>query len=76
MIANATHASAVGAKLSANGQMDFVYGPTVDDGGGRGTTYKPESGKARSDAQENSGAADEKGGSKSATGNPANAGQE
>ena len=33
-------------------------------------------GKARSDAQENSGAEGEKGGEKSATGNPANAGQE
>ncbi len=32
-------------------------------------------GAARDDAQENSGAADEKGGEKNATGNPANAGQ-
>lgn len=33
-------------------------------------------GKARGDAQENSGAEGEEGGSKKATGNPANAGQE
>jgi hypothetical protein len=33
-------------------------------------------GKARTDAQENSGADGEEGGSKQATGNPANAGQE
>lgn len=61
----------------------------VDDDGGREESDQlPEEGpgdvvpednskgKARDDAQENAGAEGEKGGSKSATGNPANAGQE
>ncbi len=43
IVANAPLASALATKLTANGQMDFVYGPAVDDAGGTGTTHKPES---------------------------------
>src|SRR2546427_11181935 len=43
MVLAALPAAALATKLSANGQLDFTYGSSVQSAGGDGTTYKPES---------------------------------